>query len=881
MALSGVVSRDVASNYKLSIEWTATQNISNNSSTITAKMYWEADSYGYVNSTDTKDGAIIIAGTTYTFSGAGLADLNKGQKKLIATKSKTITHDADGTKDFYIDGYFDAEVSLSGSWYNRIDLVSKTFTLNTIPRKSTLSSSASFTAGSDFTISISRASSSFTHIAYIDVQAADGTWTFIKSINFSTSETSKNSEFDETSKTRIFTAIGGRSSATFRINLNTYSGSTNLGYNTYTGTVSVPAASIGEVTNGLAGADNKVYVDQDIYVGIARNDSEFTHTVAIQLGSYTKTITGVGYGTTWTPSSTEQDSLYSAIGTSANNLKGTVTTTTYYNGVQVRSAVSKDVYFYVRPSTNAPTFSATGLSYEDINAVTLAVTGAKTNIIQNKSSLRVIIPSGSKASPKNGASIVKYNVTINGVTKSANYSASATVNVDYGAVNSATNITASIAAVDSRGLSTTVTLPVTMVPYSDPVINSTPKRRNSFEDTIDIPLSGTISPITIGGSQKNALQAISGTTSALQYRYRENVTGSAWQPWTDLTFTPSGAAYTATAGAVVLDNTKGFIFEIRATDKLSTTTVTRTVASGKPIFFIDSNMKTVSVNKFPTISGGFEVEGPIVASQGISAYNKPYVTEVTATLPATVGWYRIATSVNGINNNNAMFEVFAPLSTCHTFARFEAGVMFGQSAGVSLSQTSYSSFGSLPALTRVRIVYHTTYTGNYAYLEVYNTQSKAVPITVRMVGGTGWSLISPVAGSIPSGYTSKELGFQSGTGIGYNPTDMVYPSPNKGANYNLLGGDYHTLAYHKDAGGFVYLYGLMTGLAIGDTIFTLPVGYKPLARHIFRAICSDYTKSARIDIRTNGDVTVDNTGGSWLSLSGISFYAGNYYGNNL
>jgi len=872
MALNGTLYTDVASNYRLSIEWSATQSTTGNYSTVTAKMYWEADGYGYVNSGNTKDGAIVIDGTTYTFSGAGLADLNPNQKKLIATKSKTVYHNSDGSKSFSISGYFDAEVTLSNKYYGRINISSKSYTLNDIPRKSTLSSSPSFTSTENYNLTVSRASSSFSHIAYIDVQNRDGSWQYIKSIEFSTSETTKSSSWNTTDNTRVFTALDGRSSAPMRINLNTYNGSTNLGYNTYTGTVTASTASIGYPVYGEAGADSYMYVDQTIGISIARDNPTFTHKTEITLGSYTKTLTDITTGTTWTPSGTEQTSLYNAIGTTSSSLKGRARTYTYYNGVQVRSYTDRDITFFVRSSTNAPTFSGTGLTYSDVNAVTAAVTGNPLYIIQNKSSLRVTIPSGSKATGKNGATIKQYSVTINGVAKTVS-DASGNLNIDYGLVNSSNNVTASVRAIDSRGLSTTVTLVVKMIPYSAPVMNYTVKRRSGFEDTIDLTLTGTISPVIINSSQMNGLQAISGTSSALQYRYRENVSGASFVNWKDFTFSPSGAAYTATPTTEVLDNTKAYVFELRVSDKISTVTITKNVASGKPIMFIDANMKTVSVNKFPSKPNGFETEGDIRATAGLELYNKPYVTEITSSLPATPGWYRIAASAVGINNNNAVFEVFAPVSTCHTFARFEAGIMWGQTAGISLSQTSYSSFGSLPAISKARIVYHTSYGGNYAYLEVYNTQSKAVAITVRMIGGTGWGLISPVASSIPSGYTtSSELVFKPG--FSYIGQDLIYPSLSKGTNYDTSPGGYERACYQKDpTTQIVTLYGLVKDLAYTDVIFQLPVGYRPADRLVFDTINSDYTRSGRIDIWNGGNVTVEAISGTWISLSGISFYA--------
>jgi hypothetical protein len=880
LSSSGVISTSVASNYELSIEWTSTQNTTSNYSTVTAKMYWEADRYGSVNSSTVKDGAIIIDGTTYTFSGSGLADLNPGQKKLIATKSKNVYHNSDGSKSFSLDGYFDAEVTLSGTKYSRINLTAKTFTLDPIPRKSSLTSSPNFTSTENFTLTISRASNSFSHIAYLDVQKRDGSWQYVKSIEFSTSQTSQSSSFNTTDNTRVFDALDGRSSAPIRINLNTYNGSDNLGYNTYNGTVTASKASDGYPVYGEAGADTYMYVDQTVGISIGRDNPSFLQKVEITVGSFTKTINDVSTGTTWTPNSTEQASLYAAIGTTKSSLAGTVKTTTYYNGEQVRTPTTKTITFFVRSSTNAPTFSATGLTYADVNAVTAAVTGSPTTIVQNKSSLRVTIPSSSKATAQNGATIKTYSVTVNGVTKTVN-DASGNLNIDYGVISSATNVVATIRATDSRGLSTTVPITVAVVPYTVPVLNYTVRRRNGFEETVDITLTGTISPITVGGAQKNSLQALSGTSSALQYRYKENTTSASFTAWKDFTFTPSGAAYTATPVAEVLDNTKAYIFEIRVSDKLSTNTVSKTVTSGQPIVFMDTVMKTMSVNKFPSKPNGFEVEGDLRATAGLEVYNKPFVNEITTTLPGTPGWYRIAkTNWTDVGNNNATFEVYANVASAHSFARFEAGVAFSQ--GISLTQTSYSTVGSVPAITTTRIVYPTNITGGTAYLEIYSTRSSTVPITIRMILGTiaatsNWSLITPVAGSVPTGSVSKSLTFQNG--LRYLTQDLVFPSLNKGTNYSdgkTPATDYHPVAYHKDAGGFVHLYGLVKGVVYGDVIFTLPAGYTPPFRQVFGVTQSSYADIGRIDIYADGRVSVENTsnttaGSGWISLSGISF----------
>lgn len=118
-------------------------------------------------------------------------------------------------------------------------------------------------------------------------------------------------------------------------------------------------------------------------------------------------------------------------------------------------------------------------------------------------------------------------------------------------------------------------------------------------------------------------------------------------------------------------------------------------------------------------------------------------------------WYRIATSAVGIDRNSAEFVVDWTVSGAHGSTRFAAGCHHGETAGVSLMQTNYSKYGT-SGITEARIVYHTTITGNYAYVEVkFAGALTNVIVNVEMQDTIGWSLVSPsTAGSVPAGYTS-------------------------------------------------------------------------------------------------------------------------------
>lgn len=130
---------------------------------------------------------------------------------------------------------------------------------------------------------------------------------------------------------------------------------------------------------------------------------------------------------------------------------------------------------------------------------------------------------------------------------------------------------------------------------------------------------------------------------------------------------------------------------------------------------------------------------------------------VYSTTPTAEGWYRIAYSPVDIGNLNGIFTLVASASGYHTVATIDASVSYGRTAGANITQLGCSQYNSAQ-IKAVRLVYHTTYTNNYAYLEIQMNAAVSTSIGVRMIGGTGWILYTAAtAGSIPSGYTSKSL----------------------------------------------------------------------------------------------------------------------------
>lgn len=122
-------------------------------------------------------------------------------------------------------------------------------------------------------------------------------------------------------------------------------------------------------------------------------------------------------------------------------------------------------------------------------------------------------------------------------------------------------------------------------------------------------------------------------------------------------------------------------------------------------------------------------------------------------------WYRIASSPANISSITGIFSIYASASGYHTNCLLTVSTSYGNTASTSIQQLSCAHYGN-PLITQARIVYHTTYDAHYAYLEILVPTAITSTFVVRfsLPGQNFWALnTSLVAGSIPSGYTSKAI----------------------------------------------------------------------------------------------------------------------------
>lgn len=581
MALSGSFGSNVGPYWRLQLEWTAVQNVSDNESTITAKLYWMAQRSGvgavYASQADAVN--INIDGTNSP--GATVSPyLSAGQKKLIRTWSRTVSHNSTGVKNAPITAYFDVKATLSGTYYGRVS-ISGNADLNDIPRASSLSAAPNWTAGKDFTLAVNRASSAFSHVLELYIKNTSGNWISIIDKSIPKTATSINTNFPTLNNAYIFQHLNGRASADSRVIVKTYNGSTLIGSTTRDGTITTPLASFPEAQSSFI-VGNAFNVDVKWYL------PEFRHTVRLINGiggtvlkSYTNVADSVNFDT-------------ASIVTALRNLMPTtskkelvIEVSTYFEGILVRA--EKYTAIEARIATSYPTFTATP-AHRDTNTATVAITGSNQQIVTGKSLVTVDLPAASRAIATDGATMVRYVATLGGKTVVQNWSASATVSFVFGAISAKTNQTLSIRAEDSRGASTIVTKTIPVIPYDPPTLTTMATRVNGFEATTLLKMSGRLSALSVAGVNKNSVQDS-------RFRYKETAVGT-YGSWINMPVT-GFPNYASTIREEVLDSTKSYHVQFEIRDRLSTTSITKTIATGKPLMFFDELLNAIGIGDLP------------------------------------------------------------------------------------------------------------------------------------------------------------------------------------------------------------------------------------------------------------------------------------------
>ncbi len=333
----------------------------------------------------------------------------------------------------------------------------------------------------------------------------------------------------------------------------------------------------------------------------------------------------------------EQRTTLLAAMADTKSFTATVALVTKSGSAQIGSTTTCPCIVQTTEANSAPTM--TSFSVRDSRSTTVAVTGNSQLFIQGYS--YVYVTPGT-ATAKNGASIVKYAATCNGVT-SSNTTGEA---LNLYAVSKSGTLDVVVTATDSRGYTVSTTRQITVIPYERPKVPEISLRRtNDIEAEMQLIFNGSISPITVDGTQKNSLMYV-------QYRYKLT-SASTYGSYTDITaaVTQSGSSFSYSNPELCsLDANSSYDFHIYIRDQLNTLSGVNlyfTVPQGTPLVAL--RKKKVGINT-PTpdaalhvvgdshFEGDVRIEGTLKPDVIDYAFDKPYfgICETEATTSAKV-----------------------------------------------------------------------------------------------------------------------------------------------------------------------------------------------------------------------------------------------------
>ena len=170
MALSGSFTQGFSNNgaFRLRVEWSATQNINENYSIVTAHLYIDSlQSWASVYDATSSSTSLSINGNTKYFSNN--STINAWQSKWLGSHTVTVYHTNDGSKWFDIYATHNFDITWNGSYIGVVDVYGSAW-LNAIPRASVPTvATTGIQYGDNIHVNLNRASEDFTHYVSIDI----------------------------------------------------------------------------------------------------------------------------------------------------------------------------------------------------------------------------------------------------------------------------------------------------------------------------------------------------------------------------------------------------------------------------------------------------------------------------------------------------------------------------------------------------------------------------------------------------------------------------------------------------------------------------------------------------------------------------------------
>lgn len=519
-----------------------------------------------ISSSATKTASCTINGVTYNWSGT----IGGSGDKTLISKTQTVTHNSDGKKTINISASITLDITWSGTYLGTIS-GSGTMALTNIPRYATVTQSNPSKTETAITMK-------WTSDATVDYiwysKNNDSSWTGIN-VTDGTSGTYTIDGLTANTAYQIKTRVRRKDSQ-----LTTDSSALSVTTYAYPYANSMPNFNVGDrltigifnplkrsVTVNIIGADNS-QISNDTTTGTSITGYDGTVVVNRLLAS--------------TPNA--KTATYK-VKVTYGSIETTKTGGTYTVG---------DAY--------APSIGE--LSYEDITASVIAITGNKLLIVQNQSHVEF---TAKGLTALQGATIASCTVNVNG----NNYNLMLSGSMAYGGydiIDSATDITVTFTATDSRGISATKELTVTMLDWTLPTAIITAQRQSNYYSATDINVNAEYSSV----DGKNTIN--------IQCRYKKT-SDSSYSNWVTL--------QDGVTSVITLDNLFEWNVQVKLTDRFGgTTTYNLIIPLGMPIIYFDRSKNSVGINCFPQDEKSLEVNGINVVKSVMTAYLDAAITNL-------------------------------------------------------------------------------------------------------------------------------------------------------------------------------------------------------------------------------------------------------------
>lgn len=627
MALSGSFQNYPVNNFGLYCTWSATQSVTGNYSDVTLNVYLK---YYTLNVGSRSDSTVSINGVSETYTAAAINDSSADYDlTLLKTYTVRVAHNSNGTK---------TGVALSASWrfsgtYSGTSIswitASTTIDLDAIDRTApTVSCSVSNITANGFKIS-------GTSSATADI------W------QYSTNGGTNWTQFSTTAGTSANTTLTSLSpNTTYSVKVRArkksnqvYGASSAVSAKTLGGAIinSCPTITADAATVTFKPNVTVYDASYSYYVSICNGSTEY---LALAARTWT---TGTA-DRTLTLTAAERTTLLTAMA-SIKSFTATIKVVTKSGTTQIGSTSTTTCTVQTTSANSAPTMGA--FTFKDGRSTTATVTGNDQLFIQGYSWLYV---TPATATAKNGASIVSYAATCNGVT--ASNTTGAQINLSTIAKSGSLDVV--VTATDSRGYTVSNTQKITVIAYAKPKVSSVSLRRtNDIEAEMQLTFNGSISPITVSGTQKNSLKYV-------QYRYKLTSANS-YGSYTSIlaSVTQSGTSFSfSNLELCSLDANSSYDFHLYIRDQLNTLSSLSlyfTIPQGTPLVAL--RKKKVGINT-PTPEAALHVVGDTILDGAVTAgavtatslSGTLPVANVSGTLPISKGGTGATTAAAAITN---------------------------------------------------------------------------------------------------------------------------------------------------------------------------------------------------------------------------------------